>query len=85
MRNNFHLKFKEYKDRKKYSLKSIEGYFSKVQNSLPPAGAMQKKLVSNENFKEEKKIAEEQKQKEMEEKKPKKECRRKTATKSKEL
>ena len=56
MRNNFHLKFKEYKDRKKYSKKSIEGYFSKVQNSLPPAGAIQKKLVSNEDFKEEKKL-----------------------------
>ena len=26
MRNNFHLKFKEWKDRKKYSQKSILGY-----------------------------------------------------------
>ena len=72
MRNNFHLKFKEWKDRKKLSQKSVEGYFSKAQNSPPPAGAIQKKLVSDEDFEEEKKIAEEQKQKEMEEKKQKK-------------
>ena len=45
MRNNFHLKFKEWKDRKKLSQKSVEGYFSKAQNSPPPAGAIQKKLV----------------------------------------
>ena len=43
MRNNFYLKFKVWKDRKKYSQKSIKGYFSKAQNSPPPAGAMQKK------------------------------------------
>ena len=41
MRNKFHLKFKEWKDRKKYSQKSIEGYFSKVQKSPPLAGAIQ--------------------------------------------
>ena len=69
MRNSFHLKFKKWKNRKKYSQKSIKGYFSKAQNSPPPAGAIQKKLVSNEDFEEEKKIAEKQKQKEMEEKK----------------
>ena len=72
MRNSFHLKFKKWKNRKKYSQKSIKGYFSKAQNSPPPAGAIRKKLVSNEDFEEEKKIAEKQKQKEMEEKKPKK-------------
>ena len=72
MRNSFHLKFKKWKNRKKYSQKSIKAYFSKAQNSPPPAGAIQKKLVSNEDFEEEKKIAEKQKQKEMEEKKPKK-------------
>ena len=55
MRNNFHLKFKEWKDRKKYSEKSIEGYFSKAQNSLPPAGAIQKKPFNNEDFEEGKK------------------------------
>ena len=86
MRNNFLLKLKEWKDRKKYSQKSIEGYFSKAQNSLPPAGAMQKKLVSDEDFEEEKKIVEEQKQKEMEQKKEKeKKHRREIAAKSKEL
>ena len=71
MRNNFLLKFKEQKDREKYFQKSIEGYFSKAQNSLPPAGAIQKKFVSDEDFEEEKKIVEEQKQKEMEQKKKK--------------
>ena len=50
MRNNFHLKFNEWKDRKKYSQKSIEGYFSKAQNSPPSAGAIQKKLVGDEDF-----------------------------------
>ena len=54
MRNKFHLKFKEWKDRKKYSQKSIERYFSKAQNSPPPAGAIQKNLVSNGGFEEEK-------------------------------
>ena len=63
MRNNFHLKFKEWKDRKKYSQNSIKGYFSKAQNSVPPADAIQKKVVSNGDFEEEKKIVEEQKQK----------------------
>ena len=47
MRNNFHLK---------YSQKSIEGYFFKVQNSPPPIGAIREKLVSNEDFREEKKM-----------------------------
>ena len=71
LRNNFHLKFKDWKDRKDYSQKSIEGYFSKSE-SLPqrPAGAIQKKLVTENNFENEKKLAE--KQREMEEKKTKK-------------
>ena len=56
---------------KKYSQKLIEGYFCKAQNSPPPAGAIQKKLVSNKDIEEEKEIAEEQKQKEMEENKKK--------------
>ena len=54
MRNNFHLNFREWKDRKKYSQKSVKGYFSKAQNSPPPTGAIQKKLVSDEDFEEEK-------------------------------
>ena len=37
MRNNFHLKFKEWKNRKKIL---IDGYFSKPQNSPPPKGAV---------------------------------------------
>ena len=56
MRNNFHLKFKERKDRKKYSQKSIDRYFSKAQNSPPPAGALQKKIVTGKDFEEEKKL-----------------------------
>ena len=67
MRNNFHLKFKEWKDRKIYSQKLIEGYFSKPQNSPSPED------VINEDFEEEKKIAEKQERKEMEEKNKKKE------------
>ena len=61
VRNNFLLKFKEWKDRKKYSQKLIDGYFSKPQNLPPPEGAVQKKLVIDEDFEKEKKIAEEQK------------------------
>ena len=72
MRYNIHLKFKEWKDRKIYSLKSNQRYFYKVQNSLPPSGAIEKKLVSNEDFEEEKKIVEEHKQNEIEKKKTKK-------------
>ena len=59
MGNNFHLKFKKWKDRKKCSQKSIDGYFSKPQNSPPPEGAVQEKLITDEDFDEEKKIAEE--------------------------
>ena len=55
IRNNFHLKFKEWKDRKKYSPKSTDGFFSKPQSSRPPEGAEQKKLVTDEDFEEEKK------------------------------
>ena len=70
---NFHLKFKDWKDKNKYSQKSIEGYFSKSESSpQPPAGAIQKKLVTDDDFKNKKKLDEEQKQREMEEKKQKK-------------
>ena len=68
MRHNVHLKFKEWNDRKKYSKKSIEGYFFKTQNSPPPACAIQKNLVSNGDFEKEKK-KKKQKQNEMKEKK----------------
>ena len=55
LRNNFHLKFKDWKDRKKYWQKSIEGYFSKSEGSPPPpAGMTQKKLVTDEDFTAEK-------------------------------
>ena len=73
LRNNFLLKFKDWKDKKKYLQKSIEGYFSKSESSpQPPVGAIQKKLVTDDDFENEKKLAEEQKQREMEEKKQKK-------------
>ena len=86
MRNNFHSKFKEWKDRTKYSQKSIEGYFSMAQNSPTPGGAIQKKLFSDENFEEEKKkLWKNKKQKETEEKNKKKECTREIAAKNKEL
>ena len=57
----------------KYSQKWIAGYISKPQNSLPPEGAVQKKIVTKEDFEEEKKITEEQKQNEMKKEKQKKE------------
>ena len=72
MRNIFPLKFKEWKDRKKYSQKSVDGYFSKPQNLLPLEGAAQKKLVTDEDFEEEKKN-EVEKNKKKWEKKSKKE------------
>ena len=33
LKNEFHLKSKDWKDKKKYSQKSIENYFSKSENS----------------------------------------------------
>ena len=45
LRNEFHLIFKDWKDKKKYSLKSIDSYFSKSVSSPPPAGAVQKSLL----------------------------------------
>ena len=50
MRNNIHLKFKKCKDRKKYSQKTVHGYLSKTQSSPPPKGAVQEKLVTDEDF-----------------------------------
>ena len=72
LNNEFHVKFKDWKDKKKYSQKSINSYFAKNKHSSSPPGAVQKKLVSNEDFEEEKKLAGELKQQEMEEKKPRK-------------
>ena len=63
MRNNFHLKFKEWKGRKKKFSKVNWGIFFQGTKFTPPVGALQKKLVSNEDSEEEKKIAEERKQK----------------------
>ena len=45
LRNEFHLIFKDWKDKKKYSLTSIDSYFSKSVSSPPPAGAVQKSLL----------------------------------------
>ena len=73
------------KTKKKYSQKSIESYFSKSENSPSPPGAVQKRLVNNEDFEKEKKLAEEQKEKEMEERKQRKRERRwEIASKTKE-
>ena len=71
MRNNFHLKFKEWKDRKKYSQKSIEGNFSKAQIHHLLQVLYRKSLLAIRTLRKKKKIAEEQKQKEMEEEKRK--------------
>ena len=71
LRNNFHLKLKKWKDKKKYSQKSIDGYFWNSEWSPLFPGAVQKKLVTVEGLEREK-MADEQKQKEIGEKKPKK-------------
>ena len=42
LRNEFHLKLKDWKDKKKYSQKSIESFYSKSEDSPPPLGAVQK-------------------------------------------
>ena len=84
MRNNFHLKFKELKNRKKYSQKSIEGYFFQAQNSPPPVGATQKKLISDEDFEEEKKLWKTKNKRKWKKKTKKKERRREIAAKNKE-
>ena len=86
MRNNFHLKFKEWKDRKTYSQKSIDGYFSKPQNSPPPEGVAQKKLVTDVDFEEDNKNCGRTKTKrDGREKTQKRERRREVAAKNKEL
>ena len=72
LKNKFHLKFKDWNNKKKYSQKSIENYFSKSENSPPPPGAVQKKLINYKEFENEKKMAEEQKQKRNGRKKTKK-------------
>ena len=62
LRNIFHLKFIDWKDRKMYSQKSTESYFLKGEGSPPPsASATQKKLVTDEDSEAEKKLAKEQK------------------------
>ena len=62
---------KKWKDKKKYSQKSIDGYFSNSEWSPLLPGAVQKILVTVEDFEREK-MADEQKQKEIGEKKQKK-------------
>ena len=52
-------------ERQKKISKLIDRYFSKLQNLPPPESAVQKKLFPDEDFEEEKKIAEKQKQKEI--------------------
>ena len=48
------MKSKDWKDKKKYSQKSNESYFSKRENSPAPPGAVQKKHVNDENLEKEK-------------------------------
>lgn len=54
LRNIFHLKFIDWKDKKKYSQKSINSYFLKSENSAPPPGAIQKNLEVIKIFKRKK-------------------------------
>ena len=58
LRNNFHLKFKEWKDKKNSS--KTEECFSKEK---PPTEAIQKELVTDQDFENEKLLADEQKTK----------------------
>ena len=85
MRNNFCLKLKEWKDTKKYSQKSIEGYFSKAQNSSPPAGALQKKLVSERTLRKKQNCERTKTKRNGRKKHKKKECRCELQQKNKEL
>ena len=74
LKSEFHLKFKEWKDNKKYFQKSIDSYISKRVNSPPPPlGVIQKTLIHGEDFEKEKKLAEEQKQKKWRKKRREKE------------
>ena len=76
MRNNFHLR---------YSQKSIEWYFSKVQSSPPPIGAIRGNLVINEDLQEEKKMWKNKNKKKWKEKNKKMERTNEIAAKNKEL
>ena len=83
LRNEFHIKFKEWKDEKLVSQKGFE-QFTKIKVTSPPSppGAMHKKLIANSDFENERKIAEIQKQIELEEKKARKNKTIKTRTKN---
>ena len=52
-KNNIHLKFKDWKDRKKYSQIYIEGYFPKSESSSPPPCAIPISLPRNRIHKRE--------------------------------
>ena len=59
LRNCFHLKIKELKDKKKYSQKSIDSYLlPKVESCLlhHPRGQLKKKLVTDEDHETRKKL-----------------------------
>ena len=68
LRNQFHLKFKDRKDKKNICKNQLKATFQKVYSP----GAVQKKLVNDQDFVKQKKMAEEQKQEEMEERKQRK-------------
>ena len=70
LRINFHLKFKEWKDKKKkFHQKTIKECFSKEK---APPEAIQKEFVFDQDFENKKQLADEKKQKEMEERKNRK-------------
>lgn len=54
VRNDFHLKFKEWNDKKKYSRKSIDALFSKSEGSPQTPVAAQKKVLTDKVFEREK-------------------------------
>ena len=84
-KKEFHLKFKTWKNKKNPSQK-IAPQFELRKEESPPPGAEQKRLITNSDFDEEKRIADERKQKELKEKKLRKqERRRQVASKNKKL
>ena len=63
LRNNFHLKFKEWKDKKKYTQKSIDGYFLKSKGSPPQLQVPREISLLPMKILKGKKLTDEQKQK----------------------
>ena len=73
MRNNLHLNLKSRKIEKNIHKNQFMDTFQSLRTGHHPRVRFRKKILTDEDFEEEKKTAEEQKQKEMDNKKQKKE------------